>query len=915
MPRHMNKPITSEIVVAYAHCPLKGYLLLCTDEIGLQHEYVGILERQRQMNQARYNVILAEDHQAITASDQTDLKSGKDYLIGLTLHARGLTAEYAALTRVPTRSSLGNFSYEPTIVTATDSLTNEHKLQIAFAGLVLGYIQTTVPTRGTVVGLDEHRHAIDLRKHYKPLGLLLNPLKQWADAPPIEPPPVILNKHCPTCQFRTRCRDKAEKADDLSLLDRMTPKSMRRYHRKGIFTITQLSYLFRPRKSRKRPTETTVAHKLELQALALRMGKTYLQESPGLSRQPTELFLDIEGNPDRRTYYLIGLQVREGHKTAHHSFWADTTRDEKTIWDQFLAITGAYPDAPIYHYGSYETAAVERMARRYPSDGSALKKRLVNLTTHVYGKVYFPVRSNSLKDIGRFLGATWSSPDASGLQSLVWRHRWEDGGSPDDKQHLIVYNKEDCDALARLVDELDRIRVAADALPDIDFADAPKRMATEQGARLHGQFETILLSAHATYDRTKIDLSRHEGGDTPHKKRGAQKGHPGHHRATPTRPGIIRHIPPRETCPRCAGEPLRATAAMATAYTIDLVFTKNGCRKAVTRYVGPKAYCRMCQRSYRPPGMDKSGSNALFGHGFQSWVIYQRLVLRLPYRVIVQVLEDQFNERMSETSIVNFLSYFFSYYSATEERIVQAILRSPFIHVDETKINIEGIDQYVWVFTDGTHVFFKLTKTREAAIVHEILSGYDGILISDFYGGYDAVACRQQKCLVHLIRDLNQDLWDRPFDGELERFVGAVGDLIAPILADARRYGLKARHFGKHRKRVDAFYATTIDRATYTSEVVITYQKRFDRYRGSLFTFLEHDGIPWNNNMAERSIRHLAVQRKISGTFFASVAPHYLRLLGIMQTCRFQGKSLLKFLVSGETDIDAFKPLPRTGRA
>jgi len=354
---------------------------------------------------------------------------------------------------------------------------------------------------------------------------------------------------------------------------------------------------------------------------------------------------------------------------------------------------------------------------------------------------------------------------------------------------------------------------------------------------------------------------------------------------------------------------------MATAYTIDLVFTKNGCRKVVTRYVGPKAYCRTCRKSYRPAGMDKSGSNALFGHGFQSWVIYQRLVLRLPYRVIVQVLEDQFNERMSETTIVNFLSYFFSYYSTTEERIVQAILRSPFIHVDETKINIEGIDQYVWVFTDGTHVFFKLTKTREAAIVHEILSGYDGILISDFYGGYDAVACRQQKCLVHLIRDLNQDLWDRPFDGELERFVGAVGDLIAPILADARQYGLKARHFGKHKKRVDAFYTTTIDRATYTSEVVITYQKRFDRYRDSLFTFLEHDGIPWNNNMAERSIRHLAVQRKISGTFFASVAPHYLRLLGIMQTCRFQGKSLLKFLVSGETDIDAFKPSPRAGKA
>ena len=80
---------------------------------------------------------------------------------------------------------------------------------------------------------------------------------------------------------------------------------------------------------------------------------------------------------------------------------------------------------------------------------------------------------------------------------------------------------------------------------------------------------------------------------------------------------------------------------------------------------------------------------------------------------------------------------------------------------------------------------------------------------------------------------------------------------------------------------------------------VRTYQKRLQRYRQSLFTFLDYDGIPWNNNMAERAIRHLAVQRKISGTFFASVAPQYLLLLGLAQTCRFQGKSVLKFLLSG----------------
>ena len=103
------------------------------------------------------------------------------------------------------------------------------------------------------------------------------------------------------------------------------------------------------------------------------------------------------------------------------------------------------------------------------------------------------------------------------------------------------------------------------------------------------------------------------------------------------------------------------------------------------------------------------------------------------------------------------------------------------------------------------------------------------------------------------------------------------------------------------------FYERNIDGREYTSELAVKYQKRFLRYRDSLFTFLGQDGIPWNNNMAERAIRQLAVQRKISGTFFKQVAPQYLLLLAIAQTCRFQDKSFLKFLRSKSTDIDAFR--------
>jgi len=901
----MTRHITAELVVAYTHCARKGYLLSCTDELGTQHEYSTLLDRQKQWNQTRFSAAVHADSGVVSGYDLAALRGGSACLTGTTLQWQGVAAECAALTRVSLRSSLGDFSYQPTIVTGTFSLTPEQKIELCFAGLILGRLQTTLPQAGRVVGMDAQAHTVDLRDKYTDLKPLLDTLQQWVIAPPADPPPVVLNKHCPLCQFRGLCRAQAEQADDLSLLDHMTPKAMHRYHRKGIFTVRQLSYLFRPRKNRKPRTGLAVVHRLELQALALRMGKIYLHAAPTLTRQTTELFLDIEGNPDRHAYYLIGLLVRAGGQTSQHSFWADTAHDEQECWQRFLTAAAAFPDAPIYHYGSYDATAVEQLANRYQSDTALLMRRLVNLSTQVYGKVYYPTRSNSLKDIGRYLGAVWTAPEASGLQSLVWRHRWEESGTAEDRQALLLYNAEDCRALILLLDDLIRIAGAA-ALSDVDFADAPKRVATERGEQVHDQFDAILQSAHATYAKTKINLSRNNVREGSGEQRGPRERHGGPRSIPHSRSVITRHVAARETCPPCIGVPLRVTKVMEARQIIDLTFSASGCRKTVTVYIGPRGYCRRCTKTYSPPNMEQRGQQ--FGHTFQSWVIYQRLVLRLPYKVIVQALEDQFNEHLGTLTIQRFLLYFFEYYAETDEQIVQAVLRSPFVHVDETQISIQGINQYVWVFTNGTHVFFRLTKTREATIVHEVLAGYAGVLISDFYGGYDAVPCKQQKCLVHLIRDLNQDLWDHPFDGEFERFIVAVRDLLTPLLADAQRYGLKVRHLRKHQQRVNAFYAASIDGVRYQSELVTTYQKRFIRYRSSLFTFVGADGIPWNNNMAERAIRHLAIQRKISGHFFASAAPHYLRLLGIMQTCRFQEKSLLKFLVSGQKDLDAFRP-------
>ena len=66
----------------------------------------------------------------------------------------------------------------------------------------------------------------------------------------------------------------------------------------------------------------------------------------------------------------------------------------------------------------------------------------------------------------------------------------------------------------------------------------------------------------------------------------------------------------------------------------------------------------------------------------------------MPYRIINQVMEDLFVERTSEGTLLNFMRHFAEYYAPTEKILIQRILKSPFIHVDETKINIQGTDHY-----------------------------------------------------------------------------------------------------------------------------------------------------------------------------------------------------------------------------
>ena len=499
--------ITSDVVVAYAQCPRKAYLLLFRPEQGVPHEYARLLEQQRHEHQAHYLDHLQHTHTDVQPYTVENLANGSPVLLKACLQAHGLGAMCDVLTRVKEPSPEGQHRYEPTLCVGTHRISPEQKLALAFTGYVLGRLQHTPPMAGRLIAMDGTSHTMKLDPRATALLPLLDALHTWTtDATP-EPPPIILNKHCPLCPFQGACHAQAEQEDDLSLLDGVTARVIRQYEKKGIFTVKQLSYLFKPRKPKKRSRKPPpVTHKIELQALAIREQKIYLHELPVLSRQPVELFVDMEGVPDRGLYYLMGVLVCQGDSTKHYAFWADTDQDERHMWQLFVDTITQYPEAPLYHYGSYEPRAIATLAKRYDTDAESVTKRLVNVNRYIYGKVYFPVWSNGLKDIGQFIGAQWTSPQASGLQSLVWRHHWEKTQDATYQDMLVTYNREDCQGLKLLVEELSKIQRSADTLSGVDYADKRKQPTTEIGKEINSQFSTILRFAHFNYDKKKISF-------------------------------------------------------------------------------------------------------------------------------------------------------------------------------------------------------------------------------------------------------------------------------------------------------------------------------------------------------------------------------------------------------------------------
>jgi predicted RecB family nuclease len=901
--------ITDTIYEAFLHCETKAYLLL-QGITGFRSDFE---ERQAMLEVAyknsgfqRLRENLKEGDYFIGTPTLDDLRTGTYRVIfGPLISSRRFDLALHALQRLSKRTTSVD-GYGPIRFVQSEKPKVTDKLLIALDAIAISDHTGIMPRTGKLIyGSLFTTTVVLLPNLVERAESILHRItaRHQLDASP----PLALNSHCPTCRFQTRCRDLALAKDDLSLLPNMREEERRRYMAKGIFTVTQLSYTYRPRRRSVRQGGKPPKHDSALKALAIRKNRIHVIGAPVFSVQPNAVYLDVEGLPDREFYYLIGLRRRVGDRDIQCSFWADSPADEHTIWDACLKELATMAAPQLIHYGSYETVFLKRMRSRYSrtdkemSDVNELLSSAINLLSFTYSQIYFPTYSNSLKDIAGHIGFQWSDGTASGLKSILWRADWETSRAPELKEKLLIYNAEDCEAVQKLAGILEIVCAEQPlALPravSVNVAGMERDYRQRFGALRYAlpAFKPINEAAYWDYQRSRVYARSNKL---------IRKALVSKSRTSSTRSlrlsKIIRATEARPVyCKTCLSRRIYKNGRYAHVI-YDLRFSTVGVKRWVTKVEFNSYTCWNCKSRH-----NEIARQERYGRALRVYIMYQLIELRISQKAIARHIDTLFDLQISSSSMGRIKSVLAKEYSGIYQAILNRMRHGKFVHVDETRVRMRGGAGYVWAFATAEDVAYIFSETREASVPKNVLKDFQGVLITDFYAAYEAMNCQQQKCLIHLLRDINEDVLKNPFNEEMERLAYGFASLLKPIIETIDRFGLKKRFLQKHENAVERFYRA-LRKDECRTEVAAGYKKRFEKSRDRLFTFLHHDGVPWNNNNAEHAIKAFAELRGgIGPNGTPKSIQEYLVLVSVCETCRYRGIEFLKFLRSGKVDLEA----------
>lgn len=429
-----------------------------------------------------------------------------------------------------------------------------------------------------------------------------------------------------------------------------------------------------------------------------------------------------------------------------------------------------------------------------------------------------------------------------------------------------------------------------------------KQKLTQKNQELEKQLEDLKKQSKPAFIKIPVYKRKKRW-----KKLGRAVGHPG---CTRRKPEVIDHIVEQrlEKCPDCGHEKL---SELVTEYQEHIQEDIVPARVEATKFIRHAYWCSVCKKQKTAPYASHEVPYGYLGPNVLVQTILMKYHHGLPYSKIQMMFKELCGLKVTDSALAQALQRLAHWLEVEKAVIVDAVRASPWIHGDETGWKIAGTNHWLWDFVNQKLAVYKITQSRGQKIPEEVLGkDYRGIVLSDFLSAYDKSGKKRQRCLVHLIREMNRC---RETDGSVEYLLAY--RKLKRILADAKRLDQDRGKLapGILVRRVNLIKGRLLDFACqpFKNKNWKRLSKRLLKYYEEILTFLEVPGLPQDNNHAERMIRPNVIFRKISfQNMSRKGADAHEVLMSLLQTLRLQNKNAVEFFKTSYLRHRQLNPVP-----
>jgi len=411
------------------------------------------------------------------------------------------------------------------------------------------------------------------------------------------------------------------------------------------------------------------------------------------------------------------------------------------------------------------------------------------------------------------------------------------------------------------------------------------------------------------------------------KKPGGQKGHPGHTLKMSALPDEIRvHRP--ATCQHCQ-QPFTAEQP-AVAVERRQVHDLPPLHIVVQEHQAETLCCVHCQQVSQGRFPKEVIAPVQYGSSIRQLVVYLKSEQFIPFERSRRFLADLFDLNLSPGTLQTIIKRSAAQLRPIVDQIKTALAAGDILHCDESGFYVNGERHWLHVAATEQLTCYYPHRNRgsKATTAMGILPDFAGRAIHDFWSAYyQHKQCQHGLCNVHHLRDLtaiaenNDQPWANRFQWlllsakqvvEQTRLSGATALPAVKVTQIERLYDqLVAKALQANPPPTSGWPKGKRGRPKKTKPR--NFAERLDEHRQEVLAFVYDFKVPFDNNLAERDIRMLKVQQKISGCFrSAHGAKDFCTIRSYLSTMRKQGISVwlaLGSLFSGDILMPDLTPV------